>query len=263
MSEIRPARRSWFHAASFKRALPVISPVIVPGLRALSARVHLVDTRFFSSPSSILLVGGEMLHTGELVGHIGVSLQRIAIGFIVGAVPGVLIGLVVGLVPIVRALIQPLVDCTFPIPKVALLPLFILMFGIGEASKYAVIATAVIYLVLINTAAGVRNIDRIYLDVAANFHASKRMMLSDIAVPGALPAIMTGLRLGMAVALIVIVTAEFMGARSGVGYLIWTSWQIFQVEKMYLGLLVIGLLGVFGAMLLDRLERLLIPWKVA
>ena len=97
MSEIRPARRSWVHAASFERALSVISTVMVLGLWELSARVHLVDTRFFSAPSSILLVLGEMLQTGELVGHIGVSLQRIAIGFIVGAVPGVLIGLVVGL----------------------------------------------------------------------------------------------------------------------------------------------------------------------
>jgi len=90
---------------------------MVLGLWELSARVHLADTRFFSAPSSILLVLGEMLQAGELVGHIGVSLQRIAIGFIVGAVPGVLIGLVVGLVPIVRALIQPLVDCTFPFPR--------------------------------------------------------------------------------------------------------------------------------------------------
>ena len=114
---------------------------------------------------------------------------------------------------------------------------------------------------LINTVAGVRNIDRIYLDVAANFHASKMMMLSDIALPGALPLILAGVRLAMGVALIVIVTAEFVGAKSGLGYLIWTSWQVLQVEKMYVGLLVIAAIGLGSAALLDALERALLPWK--
>jgi len=263
VSESSPKRAFWFHGASLKRALPVLSPLILLCLWELSARIHLIDTRFFPEPSGIFLVLGEMLQSGELVAHISVSLQRIAVGFVIGAVPGVLIGIVMGLVPIVRAIIQPLIDTTFPIPKVALLPLFILIFGIGEASKYAVIATAVIYLVLINTVAGVRNIDHIYLDVATNFHASKLMMLSDIALPGALPLILAGLRLGMGVALIVIVTAEFLGAKSGVGYLIWTSWQVLQVEKMYVGVLVIAAIGLISAALLDALERLLLPWKTA
>jgi len=241
----------------------VLSPVILLCVWELSARAHLVDTRFFPEPTGILLVLGEMLQSGELVAHIGVSLQRIAVGLFIGAVPGMLIGIAVGLVPILRAVIQPLIDITFPIPKIALLPLFILVFGVGEASKYAVIATAVIYLVLINTVAGVRNIDRIYLDVAANFHASKMMMLWDVALPGALPLILAGVRLAVGVALIVIVTAEFVGAKSGLGYLIWTSWQVLQVEKMYVGLLVIAAIGLGCAALLDALERVLLPWKAA
>ena len=162
-----------------------------------------------------------------------------------GAVPGVVIGLAMGLFSPIRAAIQPLVDATFPIPKIAILPLFIMVFGLGEESKYAIIATAVIYLVLINTVAGVRNIDNIYLDVCKNFGASKWMMFVDVALPGSLPLIVAGLKLGMGVALLVIVSAEFVGARSGIGYLIWTSWQVFQVEKMYVGLLVSALIG-FG-----------------
>src|SRR6266542_327548 len=249
--------------AATERAISVLSPLILLALWELCARAHVIDTRFFPAPSSVFVVLGEMLRSGELLAHLGISLQRIAIGFLIGALPGVVVGIVMGLVPIVRAIIQPLIDATFPIPKVALLPLFILIFGIGEASKYAVIATAVIYLVLINTVAGVRNIDHIYLDVATNFHASKLMMLSDIALPGALPLILAGLRLGMGVALIVIVTAEFLGAKSGVGYLIWTSWQVLQVEKMYVGVLVIAAIGLISAALLDALERLLLPWKTA
>src|SRR5207248_5472560 len=199
--------------------------------------------------------------TGELWYHLSISLERIVIGFLIGAVPGIIIGLAMGLFAPVRAMIQPLIDATFPIPKVALLPLFIMIFGIGEESKYAIIATAVIYLVLINTAAGVRNIDRIYLDVGQNFHASRLMMFTDIALPGALPLIVAGLKLGMGVALLVIVSAEFVGAKSGLGYLIWTSWQVFQVEKMYVGLVLIALVGVAIALVLNWVERWLIPWR--
>ncbi len=172
-----------------------------------------------------------------------------------------IVGLAIGLFSPVRAIIQPLVDATFPIPKIAVLPLFIMIFGIGEESKYGIIATAVIYLVLINTAAGVRNIDRIYLDVGQNFHASRLMMFTDIALPGALPLILAGIKLGMGIALLVIVSAEFVGAKSGLGYLIWTSWQVFQVEKMYVGLAVIALVGVAIAVLLNGVERWIIPWR--
>jgi len=166
-----------------------------------------------------------------------------------------------GLFGPIRAIIQPLIDATFPIPKIAVLPLFIMVFGLGEQSKYAIIATAVIYLVLINTVAGVRNIDKIYLDVGKNFGASNWMMFTDVALPGALPLVVAGLKIGMGIALLVIVSAEFVGARSGIGYLIWTSWQVFQVEKMYVGLLVSAVLGFGSAILLNYLERVVIPWK--
>jgi NitT/TauT family transport system permease protein len=253
--------------AHLERLLSVLSPLLLLGLWEVLASVRVIDTRFFPAPSNIFMVVWQMMQpstqypSGELWTNLGISLQRIAIGFLIGAVPGVIIGLAIGLFSPVRAIIQPLVDATFPIPKIAVLPLFIMIFGIGEESKYAIIATAVIYLVLINTAAGVRNIDRIYLDVGKNFHASRLMMFTDIALPGALPLILTGIKLGMGVALLVIVSAEFVGAKSGLGYLIWTSWQVFQVEKMYVGLAVIALVGVAIAVLLNAVERWLIPWR--
>ncbi len=254
-------------AAARERLLSVLSPVLLLAIWEVLAHVGVIDTRFFPAPSSIFAVMWQMLQPsiqfprGELLTHLGISLQRIAIGFLIGVIPGVIIGLAMGLFSPIRAIIQPLVDGTFPIPKIAVLPLFIMIFGIGEESKYAIIATAVIYLVLINTAAGVRNIDRIYLDVGQNFHASKLMMFTDIALPGALPMIAAGIRLSMGVALLVIVSAEFVGAKSGLGYLIWTSWQVFQVEKMYVGLTMIAVVGYVTAVLLNWLERWLIPWR--
>jgi ABC-type nitrate/sulfonate/bicarbonate transport system permease component len=252
---------------TLERLLSILSPVMLLGLWELLAQLRVIDTRFFPAPSSIFGVLWDMMRpspqfpTGELWFHLGISLQRIVIGFLIGALPGIVVGLAMGLFSPIRAVLQPLIDATFPIPKIAILPLFIMIFGIGEESKYAIIATAVIYLVLINTVAGVRNIDRIYLDVGKNFHASRLMMFTDIAFPGALPLIVAGVKLGMGVALLVIVSAEFVGARSGLGYLIWTSWQVFQVEKMYVGLMVIAVVGFASAILLTWVERVLVPWK--
>ena len=250
-----------------ERLTSLLSPLILLAAWEVFARLGVIDTRFFPAPSSIFRVLWQMLQPtdqypyGELWYQLSASLSRIAVGFLIGAVPGVVVGLAMGLFRPIRAAIQPLIDATFPIPKIAILPLFIMIFGIGEQSKYAIIATAVIYLVLINTVSGVRNIDQIYLDVGKNFHASKWMMFRDIALPGALPLVVTGLKLGMGVALLVIVASEQVAAKSGIGYLIWTSWQVFQVEKMYVGLMVIAVVGFATALVLTWLERVVVPWK--
>jgi NitT/TauT family transport system permease protein len=246
-----------------ERLLSILSPLAILGAWQLGGFVGIVDTRFFPVPTVIFGALWELLLSGELAGHVAISLQRIVIGFVIGAVPGIGLGLAIGLVPIVRAIAQPIVDATFPIPKIAILPMVIMLFGLGEGSKYAIIAIAVVFLVLINTEAGVRNIDRIYLDVGRNYGASRRMFFLDIALPGALPLILTGLKLGMGVALIIIVSAEFVAARSGIGYLIWNSWNTFQVDRMYAGLMVTAILGFASAVALSALERALVPWKTA
>jgi ABC-type nitrate/sulfonate/bicarbonate transport system permease component len=107
----------------------------------------------------------------------------------------------------------------------------------------------------------VRNIDRIYLDVGRNYHASRLMMFTDVALPGALPMIVAAMKISMGVSLILIVSAESLAAKSGIGYLIWTTWQVFEVEKMYVGLFMAAVLGALLTAALDWLEKLLIPWK--
>ena len=260
-AEERDLTATRFTRKHAERCISVLSPLLLLAIWEFGARIGWIDIRFFPAPSAIFAEATHMIASGELWTHLSISLERIAIGYCVGAAPGVVVGLAMGLFGPIRAAIQPLVDATFPIPKIAILPLFIMVFGLGEESKYAIIATAVIYLVLINTVAGVRNIENIYLDVCKNFGASKWMMFVDVALPGSLPLIVAGLKLGMGVALLVIVSAEFVGARSGIGYLIWTSWQVFQVEKMYVGLLVSALIGFGSAILLNYLERAVIPWK--
>jgi ABC-type nitrate/sulfonate/bicarbonate transport system permease component len=244
-----------------ERSLYVATPLLLLGLWQLAASRAWIETRFFPAPLVIVRAGVAMTRSGELPANVALTLARIGVGFVLGAVPGVVLGLAIGLFRTVRAALQPIVDATFPVPKIALLPLFILIFGLGEASKYAVVAVSVVYLVLINTAAGVRGIDRVYLDVAHNVGASRRTLFVAVALPAAMPMIVTGLRLGIGVALLVIVSAEFVGARSGLGYLIWSAWQEFQVERMYVGLLAVAVLGVFSALLMNLVEYLLMPWR--
>lgn len=244
-----------------ERAAYVLSPLVLLMIWQIAADQGAIDVRFFPAPSKIGATMMELIANGQIATHVSISLTRIAVGYVLGVVPAVLIGLVMGLVPAVRAVLQPIVDTTFPIPKIAILPLLILLVGIGEASKYLIIAISVFYLVLINTVAGVRNIDKIYIDVAKSYGASNTMWLFDVALPAALPTIMAGLKVGMGIALLVIVSAEFVGARSGIGYLIWSSWQIFEVSVMYVGLLLTAIIGMFLALAMEMLERVLVPWK--
>jgi NitT/TauT family transport system permease protein len=139
------------------------------------------------------------------------------------------------------------------------LPLILLIFGLGEPSKIVMVAIGVFYPVVINTVSGVLQIPKMYLDVGDNFGASRWKMFTTIALPGALPFIMTGIKLGAGMGLILIAIAEMIGAQSGLGYMIWNAWQILSVNTMYVGLIMIALLGFVLTMILNEVERLLIP----
>ena len=252
---------------AMERVIALLTPLAMLLAWELLVRGGLLDRRFFPAPSSIVDTFYAMVFQSEwsnsLPYHVLISLSRALIGFLIGALPAVALGAIMGLVPLVRAAIQPLVGAIFPIPKVAILPLLMLVFGIGEESKWAIIALGVFFQVLIATAAGVASIDRIYLDVGANFRAGRYARYATIALPGALPMIFAGLRLGWGAALLLLVTAEMVSSQSGIGFLIWRAWQLLNVEDMYVGLVVIAAIGLLSFWALDALERYLLPWKKA
>jgi NitT/TauT family transport system permease protein len=248
-----------------ERLTALLAPLAMLLAWELLVRTGLLDARFFPAPSSIVdtfyAMSFQANWDNSLPHHVLVSLSRAMIGFLIGAIPAVMLGAVMGLVPLVRAAIQPVVGAIFPIPKVAILPLLMLVFGIGEESKWAIIAVGVFFQVLLATAAGVASIDRIYLDVGANFRAGRYARYTTIALPGALPMIFAGLRLGWGAALLLLVTAEMVSGQSGIGFLIWRAWQLLNVEDMYVGLVAIAVIGLLSFWLLDALERHLLPWK--
>lgn len=244
-----------------KTAISVLSPLTLLFIWEAAAFAGFIDTRLLSSPSHILQAFFPLLISGDLIYNTWVSVLRVIWGFVAGAVPGILLGMSMGLSPFVRSAVEPMIAATYPIPKLAIMPLILLIFGLGETSKIFTIGIGVFYLVVINTMAGVLNIEKIYLEVAKNFGASRKDFYLTVALPGALPMIFAGLKLGMGMALILIVAAEMSAAKAGVGWMIWRAYDMFDIEQMFVALITLSVLGYIFSLLLDWMERLVLPWK--
>jgi NitT/TauT family transport system permease protein len=239
----------------------IASPLLLLLVWQIAVRAGILDSRFFPAPSSVIAELFHLLASGELLRDLGWTTQRVAIGFLLGAIPGILLGLMLGLSSLLNALLRPIIAAIYPVPKIALFPLVMMFFGLGETSKWAIVAVAVFFQVFFSTLNGVVNIDPIYLDVARNFGASRLQTYRSIALPAAMPYVLTGCQLGLGMALIVVVVAEQFGTKNGLGFLIWRSWQVFEVRDMFVGLMMVALLGSALQWLMIRLEHRLVRWR--
>src|SRR5699024_10889354 len=194
-------------------------------------------------------------------GDIGMSLYRIFGGFVIGTVPGVMLGLAMGLFWPVRVFFMPIASAIYAVPKIAILPLVIIAFGIGELSKVMIVAISIFFMIALSTMSGVLAIDNQFHDVASNLGANRWQMFCTVALPGSLPAIFTGMRLSLGFELIVIVGTEFLTADQGIGWGIWQNYQILRMKEMFVGLIITGLLGWAMNLMLDMTERTLVPWR--
>ncbi len=244
-----------------KSLLTISSPIFILILWEILSRTSVMDPRFFPPPTEILTTLVTMGSSGELFMHIKISLYRIFSGFVLGVAPAIALGLLMGMYSPIRHFFSPLVMALMPIPTLAMLPIILIIFGIGEFSKMLIIAISVFFPVVINTAAGVTNIDRIYIDVARNYGASAKDFFFKIALPGSLPVMLEGIQMGQAIALLTIVAAEMVAANSGIGYLIWVNYKAFLLTEMYVGLVLISFFGYFFSLLLRGLQSKLIPWR--
>lgn len=216
---------------------------------------------FFPPPSAVVDEAITMLRAGELQTHVRTSLTRILAGFAIGAAPGVALGVALGANRWARAAIDPLIAAFYPLPKIAILPLILILFGLGEESKIAIVAVGAFFPAIINAIAGVRGVDPVLLDAGRNFGANAWQMFWHVQLPGALPIVFAGLRLSLGTALVVIIAAEFVAAKAGLGYLIWTSWSTLVTEPMFVGLAAIAMLGVIFTWALNGVEWLVAPWR--
>lgn len=240
--------------------LSLMTPLVILALWELAVRAGWLDYRFFPAPSQIAIAAQKLLYSGELFTDIEATLLRIAIGFALGASAGVAAGLALGSIRLLGVMFEPILNALYVIPKISILPLVMIIFGLGEGSKIAIVALGSFFVVAINTIGGVRTVDPILLDAGRNFGASGLQMFRHVLLPATLPHIVTGLRIGAGVALLVVIAAEFVAADAGIGYLIWRSWTTLVTEDMYVGFVIIGCLGVALAWGLSRLSILLMPW---
>jgi ABC-type nitrate/sulfonate/bicarbonate transport system permease component len=246
---------------SRERLLYLISPIGLIALWQCLIMLGIGDRRFIPAPTDIAQRFATLLASGELEWHVAVTLYRVLAGYVIGAVPAVAVGLLMAMFKPVRILFDPLIAALFPIPKIALMPLLLLAFGLGDASKVALVAIAVFFPVVVNTYVGAANIERIYWDVAKNYGASQAVLFSRVVFFGALPTMFAGLRIALAVSFIVLVASEFVATKSGIGYLIWNSWELLQVDVMFVGIVTIGVLGLVTSVLFAEIERKAIPWR--
>jgi ABC-type nitrate/sulfonate/bicarbonate transport system permease component len=253
--------RTGFLVRREHRALRVLALVGLLVLWEVVARIGWVPVLFLPSPLGVIVEGWDMLLSGELVGHLAASLKRLLLGFGVGGGLGVIVGIAVGFFAVAEAVGTPLIAATFPVPKIALLPLLILWLGLGEPSKVAVIALGVFFPMAINTYTGVRQADPLLVRAAVSFGARRWSVIRKVILPSALPMIFAGLRLGAGTALLLLVAAEMIAVESGIGFLVLHAGNIMATTKLMVGIVVLSLLGVFSHWGLNRLERLAVPWR--
>ncbi len=216
---------------------------------------------FLPGPWVVLGKVIELGAKGELMVHVVATLERVAVGFGTGAVLALALGLPAGHIRAVRNLVEPVVELLRPIPPLAMLPLFIVWIGIGEGSKIGFITYATFFPMFLTTVHAVGQIDPLLLRAAQSLGARPRALFFRVILPAALPEILTGLRLGVALSFFVIVISEFIGAEYGLGYLINDGRNFFLVPQMLGAAVLLGLLGYAGNAVLRLVERRALRWQ--
>lgn len=247
-----PRNRSW-------AAIGTLLGVVLVWQAGASA--GLIPTLFLPAPLAITKALYALTLSGELAKHLGASLGRLAIGWTVGTVTGIAMGLCVGLSSTLRSPVMALVAALFPIPKIALVPLFIIWFGIGEGSKIATLAFGVFFPTVIATAGGVDNVPRSLIRMGQSFGLSHAAIIRKIVIPAALPAILNGFRVTSSIAIVLLVAAEMIGAEQGIGAFVLAAGNLYDTDNLLAGIVVLSLLGLAVSWVISRLERAFLGWR--
>lgn len=226
-----------------------------------NAHLEVVNPVLLPTPAEVGRVGLELIGSGELARHLLTSLGRVAQGFGLAALAALGFGLLVGMCVPLRLMAEPVIEFVRPIPPLAFLPMFLVWFGLGEASKIAFIGYTTFFPMFVAITASVLRVDVTLLRAAASLGASRADLVRRVVLPAALPGIVVALRVGVGLALFVIVGAEFMGADAGLGHLIMEGRTFFNPAQIVMGALVLGLLGSLINSLLLTTERRLLRWR--
>lgn len=238
---------------------------VVAGLVLWEAVVFVFDMNplLVSPPTTIYRRFVELTATGELIGHVLASARAFALGYVGCALLAIPLGLAMGSVDRLRQVLDPWIAALYATPSIALAPVFIIWLGFGIASKAGIVALVAFFPIVINSTAGVDALEKQYHDVADAFGANGWERFYKILLPGSLPFIFAGLRLGIGRGLVGLVVADFFGARAGLGYLILRASQTFNTADLFVGTIILAVSGVLLTALLRGLESTVSPWRRA
>jgi NitT/TauT family transport system permease protein len=235
------------------------APVILLVLWELLAHFELIDSRYFPAPVAILRRLIVLLwHDPKFLSDLSFSLKRLALGTVLAVPLAVAFGLIMGLNQRMSRFLSPLISVTYPIPKLSVLPLLMILLGIGDASKIAIIAIGIFYLVLLSMIHGIRRMPEVYSYIVQIYRIPFFKKVYSIVLKGVLPDILYGCKIGIGYGLVMVVAGEFFAAKNGVGFFMWNAWDQFRILDVYVGLAVFSLMGLavfsFFDQLLSRLK---------
>jgi ABC-type nitrate/sulfonate/bicarbonate transport system permease component len=238
-----------------------IALALAIGLWQLAGSASLVNPLFLPPPSAIARAIWQLAISGALWQHLSFSIMRIGTGWILGTIAGVMVGFAIGLSSLARGVGITFISALFPIPKIALLPLLILWLGIGEEPKIATIALGVFFSTAISVYSGVDNVPRNLIRMAQSFNVPFHAIVRRVIWPGALPSILAGFRITASVALLLVVSAEMIGAEYGIGAFVLQAGNLMQTDQLLAGVVILSLFGLAVGRLINWLETRLLHWR--
>ncbi|MED4531396.1 ABC transporter permease [Metabacillus fastidiosus] len=253
------ARFSFNWIQKFAKQTAAIFLLLV--LWEVAPRIGLVDITFFPPFSKVAEGWQGLIISGELYAHFQASIIRSAIGFGLAIIIAIPLGLIIGWYPLANQLLNPVLELFRNTAALALLPVFILLLGIGETSKVSIVLFACVFPILLNTINAVRNVDPLLIKSAKSMGLSSYKLFYKVILPASIPTIFTGIRMAGTASILVLIAAEMVGAKEGLGYLINYAQMNFQIPQMYAGIITISLLGFFLNYVLVSLERKFSSWK--
>lgn len=242
------------------RLLPWIVPITLLLLWHLLTATGVITVKILPSPTSVFQAGSQLVQSGELLKHMGVSAQRALTGLVLGGGIGFLLGLLTGLFSVAEGLLDSAIQMFRTIPNLAMIPLVILWFGIGEETKIFLIALGVFFPLYLNTYHGIRNIDPGLKEMGRVYGLRGWGLFRQVIFPGALPSILVGVRFALGSMWLTLIAAEALAAERGIGYMTTTAREFMQTDIVVVGTLLYALLGKLADVITRMLERHLLAW---
>ncbi len=257
---LRAFAPAWREAPGAEVLRPAVGVVALAVLWEACSRSGLLNPAYFPPTSRVLQVLWHGFVGGDLAFHTLVTLGRLTVAFLLAALPGLTLGILMGMFTSARRALDPYVAFLYPLPKVALLPLSLILLGVGDPAFVVTGSLTAFFQIVVNAMDGVRQVDPLLVDVGRNYGARGFRLFWKVILPAALPGIFTGLRLGLGLSLVTLIAVEFAAAKSGLGHVVWRSWQTLTTPQMFAAFVVVGGIGILLTRGLRRVQDRVLAW---